>query len=207
MVSRKIRRSVWLVLLIAFITLVPSTVSYAAAELDDEQPTMLRSISNKSVVPAGAWPVWPTPPATEIAGGPGANAFDPLVTVGDDGRTTLVWKQRGSNDSVHVATRAAGSASFGPTEQIHISATGKYITSLDMATGADGTTTIAWTRQDGQSSKYVVHATTRSPGSSSFGPVEDLSDSSTNSWTPQVVVDAAGQSTVAWRTSASGESW
>ncbi len=199
-----IGRSVWLVLLIAFITLVPSTVSYAAAELDDEQPTMLRSMSNKSVVPAGAWPVWPTPPATEIAGGPGANAFDPLVTVGDDGRTTLVWKQRGSNDSVHVATRAAGSASFGPTEQIHISATGKYIASLDMATGADGTTTIAWTRQDGQSSKYVVHATTRSPGSSSFGPVEDLSDSSTNSWTPQVVVDAAGQSTVAWRTSASG---
>jgi hypothetical protein len=203
-VSRMIRRSVWLMLSIAFITLVPSTVSYAAAELDDEQPTMLRSMSNKSVVSAGAWPVWPTPPATEIAGGPGANASDPLVTVGDDGRTTLVWKQRGSNDSVHVATRAAGSASFGLTEQIQISATGKYITSLDMATGPDGTTTIVWTRQDGSSSKYVVHATTRSPGSSSFGPVEDLSDPSTNSWTPKVVVDAAGQSTVAWRTSASG---
>ncbi len=66
-----------------------------------------------------------------------------------------------------------------------------------VAVGADGTTTVVWTRRAG--GYDIVQARTRPAGSATFGGVVNLSDTELDAYHPQVAVGADGTTTVVWR--------
>ena len=61
---------------------------------------------------------------------------------------------------------------------------------------ADGTTTVAWVRNDG--SADIVQTATRAAGATSFGSPQNLSTPGQNAVSPQVGVAADGATTVVW---------
>ncbi len=65
-----------------------------------------------------------------------------------------------------------------------------------VAVGVDGTTTVVWTRSNGDNS--IVQARTRPPGSATFGAAVDLSDTGLDAYHPQVAVGDDGTTTVVW---------
>ncbi|MBU6337017.1 MAG: hypothetical protein KGR19_04275 [Acidobacteria bacterium] len=130
----------------------------------------------------------------------GQNAQLPAVAVGADGATTVVWRRsNGTNNIIQMATRAAGSSSFGTPEDL--SATGQNADSPQVAVGADGATTVVWQRSNG--SNTIIQAATRAAGSSSFGTPQDLSATGQNADSQRVAVGPDGVATVAWRYGAS----
>jgi hypothetical protein len=97
----------------------------------------------------------------------GQNAGSPQVAIGPDGTTTITWtRYNGSNYIVQAATRAANATTF--STPINLSTTGQDAESPEVATGPDGTTTITWTRDNGNGSdpmeaEGIVQAVTATP--------------------------------------------
>ncbi len=126
---------------------------------------------------------------------PGQNAHSPQVAVAADGATTVVWtRNNGSNSIVQARTRPAGSGTFGGV--VDLSATGQDAESLQVAVAGDGATTVVWSRSNGSNVTYIVQVRTRPAGSSTFGGVVDLGNTSFDS--PQVTVGVDGAITVVW---------
>jgi phosphoserine aminotransferase len=103
--------------------------------------------------------------------GTGGNAENPQVATGPDGTTTITWTRPNSSSNyiVQAATRAAGATTF--STPIDLSTTGQSAGSPQVATGPDGTTTITWTRENGngpvsgpmRSPEGIVQAVTATP--------------------------------------------
>jgi hypothetical protein len=101
----------------------------------------------------------------------GASALSPQVATGPDGTTTITWTRLNSSSNyiVQAATRAAGATTF--STPIDLSTTGQSAGSPQVATGPDGTTTITWTRENGngpvsgpmRSPEGIVQAVTATP--------------------------------------------
>ncbi len=133
-------------------------------------------------------------PATNLSDDLG-DAYAPQVAVGGDGATTVVWtRSDGPNFIVQAKTRPAGSSTFGAA--VNLSATGRDATDPQVAVGADGATTVVWKGNIG--SNYIVQASTRPAGSSTFDPVVDLSALGGNAVDPQLAVAVDGATTVVW---------
>lgn len=128
--------------------------------------TSLSTSAAALATPLGPW--LPNPPIDLSA--TGRNAYDPQVATGPDGATTIIWRRdNGSSYIVQAATRAAGATTF--STPIDLSTTGQSAGSPQVATGPDGTTTITWTRENGngpvsgpmRSPEGIVQAVTATP--------------------------------------------
>ena len=74
--------------------------------------------------------------------GTGQNAFDPRVSTGSDGTTTVVWtRSNGLNNIAQATSRPAGGG-FGL--QTNLSAVGQNANIPQVATAADGSATAVW---------------------------------------------------------------
>ncbi len=126
----------------------------------------------------------------------GRDTAAPEVAVAVDGVTTVVWSRwNGVNSIVQASTRPAGSGStFGPA--VDLSATTQHAYSPQVAVAVDGATTVVWYRYDG--SNWIVQASTRPAGSSTFDPVVDLSAAGRDAYVPQLSVAVDGATTVVW---------
>ncbi len=127
----------------------------------------------------------------------------PRVAVAADGTTTVTWT--GQPDTIRAATRAAGSNTFGPVEDL--SGIGENAAAPRVAVAGDGTTSVTWNLTSACSpgpTCYLVQARTRPAGSSTFGPAQDVSPTSNAALNPNLAVAADGAATVVWTLSASG---
>ena len=121
----------------------------------------------------------------------------PRVAVAADGATTVTWT--GQPDIIRAATRAAGSNTFGPVEDLSV--VGENAAAPRVAVAGDGTTTIAWNLTSACSpgpTCFVVQARTRPAGSNTFGPVQGASPTSDAALFPNLAVAADGATTVVW---------
>ena len=88
----------------------------------------------------------------------------------------------------------AASATTWNLPAANLSAAGQDGDDPEIAIAPDGITTVVWRREvDG-----MIQAATRPVGSSTFGPVQDLSDAELLSSGPQVAVASNGETTVVW---------
>ncbi len=151
----------------------------------------VNSIAQASTRPAGSG----TFGGAENLSAAGQDASPPQVAVAVDGATTVVWyRSNGVSDIVQASTRPAGAGTFGGAE--NLSAPGQNAASPKVAVGADGATTVVWTRSNGV--KNIVQASTRPAGSGTFGGAENLSTEGQNANYPQVAVAVDGATTVVW---------
>ena len=121
----------------------------------------------------------------------------PRVAVAADGATTVTWT--GQPDIIRAATRAAGSNTFGPVEDLSV--VGENAAAPRVAVAGDGTTTVAWNLTSACSpgpTCFVVQARTRPAGSNTFGPVQGASPTSDAALFPNLAVAADGATTVVW---------
>ncbi len=126
----------------------------------------------------------------------GQNAYDVQVAVAVDGATTVVWRRsNGSNWIVQASTRPAGSGTFGGV--VDLSAAGQDADYPQVAVGVDGATTVVWQRRN-DGVNWIVQASTRPAGSSTFGAAVDLSATGQSAVDPQVAVGVDGATTVVW---------
>jgi len=137
---------------------------------------------------------------------PGQNARAPQVAVGADGTTTVVWVRDGNglNGSdglsgiLMTSTRPAGSSTFGAAEDLSVAGQGAF--GAAVAIGADGATTVVWTRRDGLTATAITQARTRPAGSATFSAAENLSGvvEGRSSYAPRIAIGADGATTVVW---------
>lgn len=125
---------------------------------------------------------------------PGSNAKSPRIAMGPNDLTTVVWDQPGATFTVQATTRPNGSGAFSAPETL--SAAGGDATTPSVATGQDGTTTVAWFRSNGTNN--IVQTRTRSAGAGSFGSVQDLSATGQNAYNPEVAAGPDGLAAIAW---------
>jgi hypothetical protein len=134
--------------------------------------TWTRYICSNLIVQAATRAAGATTFSTPInLSGTGGNAENPQVATGPDGTTTITWTRPNSSSNyiVQAATRAAGATTF--STPIDLSTTGQSAGSPQVATGPDGTTTITWTRENGngpvsgpmRSPEGIVQAVTATP--------------------------------------------
>ncbi len=128
----------------------------------------------------------------------GQYAYDPQVAVAADGATTVVWTRRNDagNLIVQARTRPAGSGTFGGA--VDLSIAGQDAESQQVAIGVDGATSVVWRRKN-DGVKYIVQASTRPAGSSTFGGAVDLSAAGQHAYSPQVAVGVDGATAVVWK--------
>ncbi len=141
---------------------------------------------------------------------PGQDADYPQVAVGADGATTVVWaRDNGGYSIIQASTRPAGSSTFAAavdSSGAGYGAAGYSAGGPQVVIGADGATTVVWTRWMTSSvGNFTIQASTRPAGSSTFGVAVDLSGVlGTRSPSPQVAVGAGGTATVVWTTRSVG---
>lgn len=126
------------------------------------------------------------------------NGFSPAVTVDPEGTTTVVWKQCTNVDTfdqvVQASTKPAGGTFSAPVD---LSAAGTtLLDGPEVATAADGTTTVVWSGYDGTVSS--VHTSTRAAGGVFVAPVTLDADSGTQVPYAQLAVAEDGTTTVVW---------
>ncbi len=134
--------------------------------------------------------------AVEDLSATGQDASSPQVAVGVDGATTVVWTLwNGSDLIIQASTRPAGSVTFGAA--VDLSVLGQMVGSPQVAVAVDGVTTVVWNRNN-DGSNFIIQASTRPAGSSTFGAAVDLSTTGQHSYSPQVAVGVDGATTVVW---------
>ena len=137
--------------------------------------------------------------------GVGENAANPGVAVAPDGTTTVVWNLTSACSPgptcyvVQARTRPAGSSTFGAIQDA--SPTSEGALAPNLAVSADGATTVVWTLTRNclpSPCEYTAQATNRPGGSTTFGPVQDVSPTDTSSGFTNVAVAPDGAITVVW---------
>ncbi len=125
----------------------------------------------------------------------GPAAYDSQVAVGPDGATTITWRRYDPSFSIIEAiTRPAGSDDFG--DVVSLSEDGQDAVNPQLAVGADGATTITWTRGG------IIQARTRPAEGGAFSDIVNLSASGQNAANPQVAVGGPdGATTITWQRS------
>ena len=124
-------------------------------------------------------------------------ARTPQIAFAADGATTVVWDRfDGTNYRVQATTRAAGANTF--SAPVNVSASGSDASVPEVAIAPDGTTTAVWVLFNG--THDVVQTATRAAGASTFSAPVDLSDTTKNSYKPQVASGPGGTTTAVWTT-------
>ena len=125
----------------------------------------------------------------------------PQVAVGPDGSATVVWQVTDTTNHIALwqATRPAGASAFSDPTPIEPSALDVGYDELPtIATGPDGTTTVAWVVSDGTPNWRAMTAT-RPAGATAFSapaPLEGASNPSQGY--PRVAAGRDGSATVVW---------
>ncbi|MBU6338122.1 MAG: hypothetical protein KGR19_09990, partial [Acidobacteria bacterium] len=105
----------------------------------------------------------------------GATGSDPDIAFGPDGSTTIAWTSSnpGTAEVVKVATRPAGSSTFGAPVNISLAAAGEPATNPQVVVAANGQTTVGWHRFNGAIN--IPQVATREASSSTYGAPVALS--------------------------------
>ena len=125
---------------------------------------------------------------------------DPQVAVSADGTTTVVWSRAGDTTTtgvIQASTRQPRGTFAAP---VNVSPPDQDAGGPGLAVGADGTTTVVWSRRVWSPFEdLVVRESTRQPGGSFSTPVV-LSEPTTDRVPPEprVGVAANGETTVLW---------
>ncbi len=134
-------------------------------------------------------------PASEVSAA-GQVASEPKVAIGPDGSTTIVWIEYNASteaQNVMAATRLPGSSTF--SEPQMLSAPTAETDQAQVATGADGVTTVVW-EEEGASAE--IFASTRDQGSSEFSIPEQLSTPEEGGSAPRIATGPDGTVAVSW---------
>ncbi len=123
----------------------------------------------------------------------GPAAYDPQVAVGPDGATTITWRRYDPSSIIQARTRPAEGGDFGGP--VNLSENGQDAVNPQVAVGADGATTITWSRGS------IIQARTRPAEGGAFGGVVNLSASGQNAEYPQIAVGADGATAITWQRS------
>ncbi len=124
----------------------------------------------------------------------GPAAYDSQVAVGPDGATTITWRRYDPSSIIEARTRPAEGGDFGGV--VSLSENGQDAVNPQVAVGADGATTITWTRGG------IIQARTRPAEGGDFGDLVNLSASGQNAANPQVAVGGPdGATTITWQRS------
>ena len=153
-------------------------------------------------------PVVPPPLFVRALGGsPGAGSGvsmadpGPQVAVGSDGSATVVWQVADGTNHIALweATRPAGASAFAdptPIEEPAVDVSYDEVPAI--ATGPDGTTTVAWVVSDGTLNWRTMTAT-RPAGATAFSSPTPLESAPTPSQAfPRVAAGPDGSATVVW---------
>ncbi len=142
---------------------------------------------------------------TSVSGFSFADARMPAVAMDQQGDATLAWKVNRTETSeitylLQMATQPAG-ASFGPPGGFSLD---PYHPAVAM--DSNGDTTVVWASYDAEHKTSAIEASTRTASSGGFEAPVILSglssdESETSAIQPQVAMDAAGDTTVAWASS------
>ena len=148
----------------------------------------------------------------EDLSGVGENASGPKVAVAADGTTTVTWNLTSACSPgptcyvVQARTRPAGSNTFGPVQEV--SPTSERSLAPHLAVAADGATTVVWKLSSGcfpSPCERTAQSTSRPAGSDTFGPAQDVSESSSGVDFTNLAVAADGATTVVWAEFVGGE--
>jgi hypothetical protein len=145
---------------------------------------------------------WLLPPGSISGAGP--EAVTPRVAVAGDGTATVVWRDAyNGNDKIQVATRPAGSTSFGPPQTISLpdSPNSNYAYDPRIAVAPDGKTTVVWQNTEtGVLLQYSIQAAVRPAGQDTFGGPQEISDRTVDTAVgpPDVAAAPDGTTTVVW---------
>jgi hypothetical protein len=136
--------------------------------------------------------------------------------VAGDGAITVGWIDDTATTHPRVATRAAGSATFGAAEDLIVPATGATARTLRIAVAADGAVTAGWWQQDsvGLGGIGTPYLRERPAGASTFGSAIPLGATSTYAQysydfyysAMEIQMAANGDATALW-SDASGGTW
>ena len=138
---------------------------------------------------------WDT--ASTVIGTPGY-PFEPHIGMDNSGNAIVIWGfADNGNHGVQTNRYEVGTGWTGPGTIIELPDTVGSIYEPQIAVASDGTAFVAWEQSDG--SKYNIWADHYAPGQGWTGSPVMVSDSTENSQSPQVAVDAKGHGVVAWR--------
>ncbi len=127
---------------------------------------------------------------------PGIGA-DPVVAIDPFGNAVAAWSHfDGSNDIIQAATLKAHSTTWIPTSDL--SATGLDAMNPHIAIDRSGKAIVVWTRGNGVSN--VVQGATLAPGSGTWMPTGDISQSTATvgAISSEVAVDPSGNAVIVW---------
>jgi hypothetical protein len=135
--------------------------------------------------------------AGQTASAAGFGASGPQVGVDQSGNAISTWTQNdGSNDRILAAYRTSGLTTFFAGIQT-ISAAGQNASEPQVAVDANGDAVAVWSRFDG--TRLRIQAAYRPAGAtSSFGSVQDVSDTIGEAFAPQVGISADGEAIAIW---------
>jgi hypothetical protein len=127
----------------------------------------------------------------------GFQASEPQVALDRYGNAVSVWTQSdGTNNRILASYRTSGLTTFfGPTQTI--SAAGQPASEPQVAVDPAGNAVAVWSRFDG--TRLRIQAAYRPAGASStFGAVQDVSDTVGEAFGPHVAISDAGEAAATW---------
>ena len=126
----------------------------------------------------------------------GRDAGDPQVAVAPDGNATVVWQRFDGFHFLIKERRIDPSGALVEPSSLTLSASGRDAVEPQVAVGADGASTVIWTRFDGEDT--IVQQTRIAADGTAAAAVNDLSAVGQNAVLPDVVVGQDGTATVTW---------
>ena len=136
--------------------------------------------------------------AGQALGSTGGNGLaTPQVAVNDAGAAAVVWSQDpgDANLQIKARVRAAG-GSFTAEQQLSVA--GQTAEFPDVEMDAAGRATAIWTRESGVGTDAIVQSRATVAGSTTFQPVDELSDPGAAASFPQVALDAQNTAVAVW---------
>lgn len=127
---------------------------------------------------------------------------DPSIGVAGDGTVTVAWEIATRDGSFVIqARRRAPGGSWGPIQGL--STRGAQSNDVKVAASATGEVTVIWARETDAASATsggsgVIQARTQTAGSTTWGPITNLSRRGTHASDPQVAIAPDGTVTTVW---------
>ncbi|MGD1837469.1 MAG: sialidase family protein [Nitrososphaeraceae archaeon] len=113
------------------------------------------------------------------------NSFDPQVAMSDD-NVVVVWEEKlsGNNDQIFASVSIDGGATFGPNFDVSDTTTDSFDPQVAMS---DDNVVVVWEEKLSGNNTEAFSAVS-TDGGATFGPSFNVSDTTTNSFDPQLVM-------------------
>ncbi|MET0603730.1 MAG: PKD domain-containing protein [Baekduia sp.] len=180
-------------------TTAVTAVAPAAAGSTYDQDVAINSRGDAALVWTDAMSIWLAMRPAGDAGFSSPISIAPSgtdsaqVAIDDAGAVVMAWTAPSGGKQLVFFTVRNPDGTLGP---ISSSAAGQDATSPTVAAARDGHAVVAWSRSDG--THNVIQAATRTPGTTSFVPTGDLSDSTQSADSADAAIADGGHAAITW---------